>query len=152
MRWQQIETSIDWNVVILFGGGITLSKVISITGTSLYLANGIQALTHGWPLLAFIFVLILFILFLTEISSNTATTAIMIPIFAAVAPHLGVTEAKLVLPIAIASSCAFMLPIATPPNAIAYATGKISQPQMIRIGLVLNLVFATILTFLSTLL
>jgi len=152
VRWQEIEKSVDWSVVILFGGGITLSKVMSMTGTSLYLANGIQALTDGWPLLAFIFVLIIFILFLTEISSNTATTAIMIPIFATVAPHLGVTEAKLVLPIAIASSCAFMLPIATPPNAIAYATGKISQKQMVRVGLILNLVFATVLTALSTLL
>lgn len=152
VHWKDIEQSVDWGVVILFGGGIALSKVLSTTGTSLYLANGIRTLTDGWPLLAFIFVLILFILFLTEISSNTATTAIMIPIFAAVAPHLGITEAKLVLPIAIASSCAFMLPIATPPNAIAYATGKISQQQMVRIGLVLNLVFATVLTLLSTLL
>lgn len=152
VRWQQIEKSVEWSVVILFGGGLTLSKVMSETGTSLYLANGIRSLTDGWPLLAFILILILFILFLTEISSNTATTAIMIPIFAVVAPYLSVSEANLVLPIAIASSCAFMLPIATPPNAIAYATGKINQRQMIRFGLVLNLVFAAVLTLLSTLL
>ncbi|MEO0453067.1 MAG: DASS family sodium-coupled anion symporter [Verrucomicrobiota bacterium] len=149
LEWKDIDEAVDWGVVVLFGGGITLSNVMSETGASLYLANGIVAVAGQWALIAFLGLLILFVIFLTEVSSNTATTAILVPIFAAVAPQLGIAQAQLVIPIAIASSCAFMLPIATPPNAIAYATGEITQVQMVRAGWILNLVFAITMTLVS---
>ncbi|MEM7143896.1 MAG: DASS family sodium-coupled anion symporter [Verrucomicrobiota bacterium] len=147
--WKDIDRTTDWGVLILFGGGITLSKILGSTGASLYLAETIRHYTAGWPLFAFVAVLIMFVIFLTELTSNTATTALFVPIFAAVAPVMGVAESQLVLPIAIASSCAFMLPIATPPNAIAFATGRVTQRQMVRVGLVLNVIFAAVLTLLS---
>ena len=88
-------------------------------------------------------------IFLTELSSNTASTALLVPIFAAVAVDLGVPVTRIVLPLTLAASCAFMLPIATPPNAIVFGSGMVAQRTMLRIGLVLNLVFAVVLTLLS---
>lgn len=150
--WKDIDRATDWGVLLLFGGGITLSKVMSATGASDYLAHQIQLVTDGWPPLAFIGVVILFMIFLTELSSNTASTALMVPIFAVVATDLGLPPKAIVLPIAMAASCAFMLPIATPPNAIVFASGKVTQRQMMRTGLFLNLLFAAILTGLAAIL
>jgi len=147
--WRDIEKTTDWGVLLLFGGGLTLSKILSTTQASLYLANGVRDLTAGWPLIAVVGVLVLFVIFLTELSSNTATTALLTPIFASVALDMGIEPARLVLPLAIASSCAFMLPVATPPNAIVFSSGLIQQKQMMRAGVVLNLVFAGLLTVLS---
>ena len=96
--------------------------------------------------------MIAFVIFLTELSSNTATAALFVPIFGAVAIQLGAEPSQLVIPLALAASCAFMLPVATPPNAIVFGTGRIPQKSMMRIGLVLNLVFIVALTLLSKLL
>jgi len=149
VEWKHIERGTEWGVLLLFGGGLTLSKVLGETGASLYLAEGIHAATAGWALLPFLAVLVLFVIFLTELSSNTATTALLVPIFAAVAADMGVAEPKLVIPIAISASCAFMLPIATPPNAIVFASGMVTQRRMMRTGIFLNLAFAVILTLLG---
>lgn len=150
VRWRDIDRATDWGVLLLFGGGITLSRVLGSTGASQFLAAQIQHLTAGWPVIFIVGVVVLFVIFLTELSSNTASTALLVPIFAAVAVDMGIPITQLVLPLTVAASCAFMLPIATPPNAIVFASGKIEQRKMIRIGLVLNLVFAVILTLLST--
>ncbi|MBT8043535.1 MAG: DASS family sodium-coupled anion symporter [Verrucomicrobiae bacterium] len=148
--WRDIDRATDWGVLLLFGGGITLSKILSNTGASYFLANQIQHLTQGWPLILFIGVVVIFVIFLTELSSNTASTALLVPIFAAVAIDMGVTTEQIVLPLTLAASCAFMLPVATPPNAIVFGSGKIRQREMLRIGLVLNLVFAVILTLIGS--
>jgi len=126
-----------------------LSKILGTTGASLYLAKEIQTLTMGWPVFLLVGIVVLFMIFLTELSSNTASTALMVPIFAAVAIDMGIPVKQLVLPLTFAASCAFMLPIATPPNAIVFSSGRIKQREMIRIGFVLNLVFAGILTVVS---
>ncbi|MEP4077143.1 SLC13 family permease [Haloferula sp.] len=147
--WSDIDRTTDWGVLLLFGGGIGLSKVLGVTGSSLYLAQKIQQLAEGWPLFLLVGVVVVFMVFLTELSSNTASTALLVPIFAAVAVDLGVPVTRIVLPLTLAASCAFMLPIATPPNAIVFGSGLIRQRTMIRIGLVLNLLFAAILTLLS---
>ena len=149
VRWRDIDRATDWGVLLLFGGGITLSRVLGSTGASQFLAAQIQHLTAGWPVIMIVGVIVLFVIFLTELSSNTASAALLVPIFAAVAVDMGVPITQFVLPLTVAASCAFMLPIATPPNAIVFASGKIKQRDMIRIGLVLNLVFAMILTLLS---
>jgi len=149
VRWRDVDRTTNWGVLLLFGGGITLSKVLGTTGASGFLAYQIQALTAGWPTLLFIGVIVTFVIFLTELSSNTASTALLVPIFAAVAIDMGISVTELILPLTLAASCAFMLPVATPPNAIVFGSGHIQQRDMIRIGLALNLTFAVLLTVLS---
>lgn len=152
VRWRDIDRATDWGVLLLFGGGITLSRVLGNTGASQFLAAQIQDLTTGWPVFLIVGAVVLFVIFLTELSSNTASTALLVPIFAAVAIDMGIPITQLVLPLTVAASCAFMLPIATPPNAIVFASGQIKQREMLRIGLVLNLTFVVVLTLLSTIL
>jgi sodium-dependent dicarboxylate transporter 2/3/5 len=149
VRWQDVDRTTNWGVLLLFGGGITLSKVLGATGASKFLAYQIQTLTLGWPTVLFIGMIVIFVIFLTELSSNTASTALLVPIFAAVAISMGIPTTELILPLTLAASCAFMLPVATPPNAIVFGSGLIQQRDMVRIGLVLNLTFAVLLTLLS---
>ncbi|MDG1300968.1 MAG: DASS family sodium-coupled anion symporter [Opitutae bacterium] len=149
VRWQDVDRTTNWGVLLLFGGGITLSKVLGATGASKFLAYQIQALTVGWPILLFIGIIVTFVIFLTELSSNTASTALLVPIFAAVALDMGIPVTEIILPLTLAASCAFMLPVATPPNAIVFGSGQIQQRDMIRIGFVLNITFAVVLTLLS---
>lgn len=149
VRWRDIDRTTNWGVLLLFGGGITLSKVLGATGASKFLAYQIQALTVGWPILLFIGIIVTFVIFLTELSSNTASTALLVPIFAAVALDMGIPVTEIILPLTLAASCAFMLPVATPPNAIVFGSGQIQQRDMIRIGFVLNITFAVVLTLLS---
>ena len=146
VSWKDIDRATDWGILLLFGGGLTLSKILGVTGASLYLAREIQAMATDWPIILLVGVIVLFMIFLTELSSNTASTALLVPIFATVALDMNIPVKQLLLPLTLAASCAFMLPIATPPNALVFSSGKIQQRDMIRIGLVLNLVFAVILT------
>ena len=146
VSWKDIDRATDWGILLLFGGGLTLSKILGVTGASLYLAREIQAIATDWPIILLVGVIVLFMIFLTELSSNTASTALLVPIFATVALDMNIPVKQLLLPLTLAASCAFMLPIATPPNALVFSSGKIQQRDMIRIGLVLNLVFAVILT------
>jgi solute carrier family 13 (sodium-dependent dicarboxylate transporter), member 2/3/5 len=89
---------------------------------------------------------VMFVIFLTELSSNTATAALFVPIFHSVALELGVAPGLIVVPLALAASCAFMMPVATPPNALVFGSGRITQREMMAAGLVLNLVFVALLT------
>jgi sodium-dependent dicarboxylate transporter 2/3/5 len=152
VRWQDVDRTTNWGVLLLFGGGITLSKVLGATGASKFLAYQIQTLTSGWPTVLFIGMIVVFVIFLTELSSNTASTALLVPIFAAVAINMSIPVTELILPLTLAASCAFMLPVATPPNAIVFGSGHIQQRDMVRIGLALNLTFAVLLTLLSQIL
>ncbi len=149
VRWRDIDHGTDWGVLLLFGGGLTLSAIMKKTGASLFLARGFSDLVDGLPIIVIIAAVIAFIIFLTELSSNTATAALFVPIFMGVAEQMGILPAKLVIPLALAASCAFMLPIATPPNAIVFGTGRIPQKSMMRIGLVLNISFIIALTLLA---
>ncbi len=152
VRWRDIDRTTDWGVIILFGGGLTLGTVLKLTGASSFLAGHLNHLTSGWPFILVVGAVVVFVIFLTELTSNTATTALFVPVFYQVAVEMGVPPSQLVLPLTIAASCAFMLPIATPPNAIVYGSGQVPQRTMMRTGLVLNLSFAVILTALSTVL
>ena len=152
VRWRDIDRTTDWGVIILFGGGLTLGTILKLTGASSFLAGHLNHLTAGWPFILVVGAVVVFVIFLTELTSNTATTALFVPVFYQVAVEMGVPPSQLVLPLTIAASCAFMLPIATPPNAIVYGSGQVPQRIMMRTGLVLNLSFAVILTALSTVL
>jgi sodium-dependent dicarboxylate transporter 2/3/5 len=149
VTWKQIEKGTEWGVLLLFGGGIALSSVLDKTGSSLFMAREIVGLVHAWPLALVIAASLLFVILLGEFSSNTATAALMVPIFHSIAVELGVASAKLVIPIAIAASCGFMLPVATPPNAIVFATGRIPQRQMMKTGMLLDFLCLVAVTLLA---
>jgi sodium-dependent dicarboxylate transporter 2/3/5 len=152
VSWRQIEEGTDWGVLLLFGGGLALSAVLGSSGASLFMARLLGGAMGEWPLWAIIVGVVTFVIFLTELSSNTATAALLVPIFMAMAAEFDLATAKLVMPVAIAASCAFMLPVASPPNAIVFGTGRVPQRTMIRVGFVLNLVFIALITALSLLL
>ncbi|WP_367874859.1 SLC13 family permease [Luteolibacter sp. Populi] len=147
--WKDIERGTEWGVLLLFGGGLALSSVLDKTGASAFMAREIVTLVHGWPLILVIGVSLLFVILLGEFSSNTATALLMVPIFYSIAKELGVAPAKLVIPIAIASSCGFMLPVATPPNAIVFATGMIPQREMMKAGVLLDFFCLVAVTLLA---
>lgn len=129
VHWKDIEKTADWGVLLLFGGGICLSNVLKATGTSVFLANELSELISQFSMLFIILVIAAFVVFLTEFASNTASAALLIPVFASVAEAFGMSPVILSVLIAVAASCAFMLPVATPPNAIVFASGHIKQQE-----------------------
>ncbi|MBR9857219.1 MAG: DASS family sodium-coupled anion symporter [Gammaproteobacteria bacterium] len=144
-EWKHIEKHTDWGVLLLFGGGLTLSHVLKATGTSEFLAHHLaDMLGHASPFVILL-VITAFVVFLTELASNTASAALLIPVFVAVAEGLGLTPVMVASVIAVSASCAFMLPVATPPNAIVFGSGYIRQKDMMRAGFVLNLVCISML-------
>lgn len=149
VKWKEIDKGTDWGVLLLFGGGITLSTILGATGTSLYMARVFSGWVDSWPVPMIICAVIFFTIFLTELTSNTALAALMVPIFFSISGELGVEPAKIILPLTIAASTGFMMPVGTPPNAIVFATGRIPQREMIRVGFVLNLVFVAVLGVLA---
>ena len=151
VHWKDVEKTADWGVLLLFGGGICLSNVLKQTGTSVFLANELSALISHLGLFFIVFVIAVFVVFLTEFASNTASAALLIPVFASVAEAFGISPVILSVLIAIAASCAFMLPVATPPNAIVFASGHIKQSEMMRVGMMLNIACIGLLTMIAML-
>ena len=139
-NWKQIQENTDWGVLMLFGGGLTLSAVLKDSGASKILADGIVFLVQGQHYYLIGLLVATFIIFLTEFTSNTASAALLVPIFISIAQSLGIPEIGLALIIGLGASCAFMLPVATPPNAIVFGTGCVEQKEMVRAGFVLNIV------------
>lgn len=144
LTWAEAE-ELPWGVLILFGGGLSLASAISSTGLAEWIGQGVGVL-GSWPLFALVGLVVFLIIFLTEMTSNTATTAAFLPILASVAIGLGENPLLLAIPAALGASCAFMLPVATPPNAIVYGSGKITIPEMSKAGLWLNMTFILLLT------
>ena len=138
--WKQIQESTDWGVLMLFGGGLTLSAVLKDSGASKILADSIVFMIEGQHFYLIGLLVAAFIIFLTEFTSNTASAALLVPIFISIAQSLGMPEIGLALIIGIGASCAFMLPVATPPNAIVFGSGQVKQSEMVKAGFVLNLV------------
>lgn len=138
ITWKDLEDKIGWGILLLFGGGLCLSVVLGETGTSLWLATAlINSISTPWII---IFACITLMIFLTELSSNTGSAAILIPVMIALSNQFdpAVTYA-LVFGVGLAANCAFMLPVATPPNALVYGTGYINQKDMIKTGIILNI-------------
>jgi len=152
VSWKEIETSTEWGVLFLFGGGLALSSILGSSGTSLFMARILGGMIEAWPFWLLIGAVVGFVIFLSELSSNTATAALLVPIFYSMAIEFELPVGQLILPLALAASCAFMLPVGTPPNAIVFGSGRIPQGQMMRVGMLLNLIFIALITALSLIL
>ena len=139
---------LPWDILILFGGGLALSAQFSKTGLSLWIGHQVSALSF-MPIVLIILIVTALVIFLTEITSNTATAAAFLPVIAGVAIGLGYEGENIMLftiPVALAATCAFMLPVATPPNAIAYGSGYVRISDMIKAGLWLNIIAIFLIT------
>jgi len=136
---------IPWGLLLLFGGGIAIARAFGESGLSQALGSVLAALA-SWPLLLMLVVIALCVTFLTEVTSNTATTSLLMPILAAAATAAAIDPRLLMVPAAISASCAFMLPVATAPNAIVFGTGKCPTRKMAREGFALNLFGALVVT------
>lgn len=143
--WSEIQDRTEWGVLMLFGGGLVLGIVLKETGASKILADTIVNYIGMQHWLVMTLVLTAFIVFLTEFTSNTATAALMTPIFISVAEGLGLPPVSLAAIVACSASCAFMLPIATPPNAIVFSTGYIKQSEMVKVGFILNIISTVVI-------
>ena len=144
--WKDVTDNTDWGVLLLFGGGITLSSVLGASGASKEIGQMIASAFGSSSPFVIILVVATFIIFLTEFTSNTASAALLVPVFASVAAQTGMPKEVLVMVIGIGASCAFMLPVATPPNALVFGTGEVKQRDMFRAGLVLNIVSIAVVT------
>ncbi len=129
---------LPWGVLTLFGGGLSLASAIQSSGLAAWIGD-VLAGSSGWPAITLILLVTAVVIFLTEVTSNTATASVFIPIAATLGSWIATDPMLFALPVALAASCAFMMPVATPPNAIVYASGLIRIPQMARAGLLLNL-------------
>lgn len=150
LDWHWAE-KLPWGVLILFGGGLSLAAAVSETGLADWI-GGKMHLLAGWPTLAVVAAVVTVIILLTELTSNTATAAAFLPIVSSVAVGIGENPLLLAVPATIAASCAFMLPVATPPNALVYGSSFVAIPDMARAGAVLNLFFIVVVTLLTYLL
>jgi len=139
---------IPWDILILFGGGLSLAGAISASGLAEWIGASLQAL-GAFPVLALMFLVTLLLIFLTELTSNTASAAAFIPILAGLAVAIGAEPLMLVVPATLAASCAFMLPVATPPNAIVFASTFIRMGHMVRAGLFLNILAAALIPLIT---
>lgn len=140
---------LPWGVLILFGGGLSLAAAVSATGLDRWIGDHLGVLAGHLPLIASIAISALVILLLTEFTSNTATAATFLPLLAALAVSLGENPLMLTVPAAIAASMAFMLPVATPPNAIVFGSGHVTIPQMARQGIWHNMAGLVVLVTLG---
>ncbi|SFR48736.1 solute carrier family 13 (sodium-dependent dicarboxylate transporter), member 2/3/5 [Marinobacter daqiaonensis] len=150
MDWETAR-DLPWGVLLLFGGGLALAGVISSSGLADAIAGSLSGL-GALPVILMIGLVVMVIIFLTEVTSNTATAAAFLPLLGALAVSQGVAPLLLTVPAAIAASCAFMMPVATPPNAIVFGSGNLAISDMIRAGFVLNLTGIVVVTLLSYLL
>lgn len=140
---------VPWSVLVMFGGGLALSAAMTETRADRFLAAGL-GLLQDWPRPLAVLLFITAVIFFTEIASNTATVATALPIFGALAETWNVPVLYLAVPITLAASCAFMLPVGTPPNAIVFASGLVSSRDMIRAGWWLNWISIGVVALLST--
>jgi sodium-dependent dicarboxylate transporter 2/3/5 len=147
MTWQD-TSRLPWGVLILFGGGLSLAGAVSDSGLALWLGESLAPL-NALGTAVLIVSAVTLVIFLTELTSNLATTATLLPVVGAIALQAGVPPIMLTVPITLAASCAFMLPVATPPNAIVFATGAISIPQMVRAGIALNIAGIIVVTLIA---
>jgi sodium-dependent dicarboxylate transporter 2/3/5 len=136
---------LPWNIVLLFGGGFALAKGFQVTGLSAFIGNKFSGLA-GMPPIIVIVIVCFGLTFLTELTSNTATTEMILPILASVAIAIKTNPLMLMIPATISASCAFMMPIATPPNAIVFGSGRIKISEMAKAGIFINIIGVIIIT------
>ena len=147
LLWKD-TSRLPWGVLVLFGGGLSLAAAVSNSGLALWLGESLAPL-NALGTAVLVIASVTLVIYLTELTSNVATTATLLPVMGAIAVQAGVPPIMLTVPITIAASCAFMLPVATPPNAIVFSTGAISIPQMVKAGFLLNLLGIVIVSIIS---
>jgi sodium-dependent dicarboxylate transporter 2/3/5 len=139
MNWAWAE-KLPWGVLVLFGGGLSLAAAVTATGLAVWIGEALSGVAD-WPVWLILVLVVAVIVFLTELTSNVATATAFLPVLAALALAIGQNPLLLAVPATIAASCAFMLPVATPPNAIVFGSGLVTLPQMARAGFWLNVLF-----------
>ncbi|QKX06488.1 DASS family sodium-coupled anion symporter [Aquimarina sp. TRL1] len=143
LQWRDTE-KLPWGILILFGGGLALASGLSKVGIIQDIASLISTYT-GISSLLVVSLLIVVMLFMTELMSNVALVAIFVPVVAGIAAGMGEPILYMLIPVTMAASCAFMLPMATPPNAIVFASGYVKVSEMVRVGFILNVISVTLL-------
>ncbi len=146
LTWDEILKSINWEILLLFGGGLTLGLLIEESGLGTILITKVSGLITVVPIYVFLFIIITFTIILTEFMSNTASAAMILPLLFSLAEQMQINPVVLVLPATIAASYGFMMPAGTPPNAMVFSSGFVPQKDMIKAGLMINIIFAIILT------
>jgi sodium-dependent dicarboxylate transporter 2/3/5 len=144
LDWES-AVRLPWGIILLFGGGLALAEGFRSSGLAVYLGSQ-MALLQDVPLFLLLFVLIAAVNFLTEITSNVATTSMILPILAPLALTIDVHPFTLMVGATVAASCAFMLPVATPPNAVVFGSGYLRIPEMVKAGIWMNLTSIALLT------
>jgi sodium-dependent dicarboxylate transporter 2/3/5 len=147
MDWET-AVRLPWGVLILFGGGLSLAAALERNGVGTWLGASVAAWS-GLPEALVIVLVVSLVILLTELTSNTATAATLVPILGGIAPGLGIPPLVLVIPAGLAASCAFMLPVATPPNAVVFGSGVIRVGDMVRAGAGLNVVGVALISLLT---
>jgi solute carrier family 13 (sodium-dependent dicarboxylate transporter), member 2/3/5 len=144
LDWEAAK-QLPWGVLLLFGGGLSLAAAVSANGVDTFIGERLGDLA-GAPLWLLVGAIALAIVVMTEFTSNTATAAALVPIIGGVALAVGIDPVLLAVPAALAATCAFALPVATPPNAIVFGSGHVTVAQMVRAGLVLNVIGTVLIT------
>jgi sodium-dependent dicarboxylate transporter 2/3/5 len=145
LEWEDAEKGLPWGVLLLFGGGLSLAAAVAATGLDEWFGEQVSGL-EALPIVLLLAAVVAIVLLLTEMTSNTATAATFIPVLGGVAIGIGVDPITLLIPAALAATCAFMLPVGTPPNAIVFGTGAVTIGEMARGGAVLNVVGVLLIT------
>jgi len=145
MDWSA-TSRLPWGLILLFGGGLSLAAAMGHSGLAVWISESLSAL-GTWPLIGLTAVIVIIIVYLTELTSNAATTTAFIPVIGALAVGIGIDPILLAAPAAMAASCAFMLPVATPPNAIVFGSGYLTIPDMVKAGFWLNIVSIIVTIF-----
>lgn len=138
LKWQDTDR-IPWGILVLFGGGIALALALEKSNVLQYLAANAEFLDH-WSLVFILLIVIVVSLFATELMSNLALVSVLVPLVAVLAIQMGYTVFQLTIPLTLAASCAFMMPVSTPPNAIVFSSGKVTIAQMASVGFFLNII------------
>ncbi len=148
LNWRDTKF-VDWGTLIPFGGGHALSDAMFKTGLASWIAAAFIGLFGSPPTFVMLIIVVVFIIFLTEVTSNTAVTSMMVPVLIAIAFKAGNDQTTLAIAVAFSASLAFMLPVATPPNAMVFSTGYVKMTQMVRAGFFLNIIacFFTLIIF-----
>ena len=146
MDWEDAKR-VPWGILLLFGGGLAIAKGFSTSGLGEYVAGQLQEMLGDASPLMIVMGTVGFITAFTEVSSNTATISLSLPIMASLSQAIGVHPLLLLIPTTLAASCAFMLPVSTPPNAIVYGSGRVPIMKMVIAGIWLDILSVILLTF-----
>ncbi len=146
LEWKDAQENVPWGLLVLFGGGLSLANAVQATGLAVWMGNLIP---QGISIVLIVILVVTMIIFLTELTSNMATTATFLPVVAAIAIQSDFNPLLVTAAVALAASCAFMLPVATPPNAIVFGSGLIRVPQMAKAGVLINVLGIIVVSFVA---